>query len=263
MPKTIITLLVMLAACGPSGVNLNNPPSASERAETYLWSFSATTLLDSPQEITTRRTSLEATVTMKRSRAATGGQASITIDPSRFTDDGLVTRDLRPVTLVYSIDASGNTRAVSGATSYAGQATMGALTAILGQEFASLIDFEAEIGDEWRSPLKLSSDDERLDLDGQSRLEGFEVSSRRRAAVVATTRSGAAYIKQKIGRANAELDGQIEQRLRSIIDIDTGALLVSDTRSTARFEISISSAKQGIVSVTQRSLLRAANYSSL
>ena len=255
--------MVILPACGPPGVRLSKPVSASDRAEAYLWRFAATTMLDSPQEITVRRTLLEATVTMKRSRSASGGQVSITINPTRFTDDGLVASDLRPVTLVYSIDAAGNTQAVSGATSYAGQATMGALTAILGQEFASLIDSEVEIGDEWRSPLSLRGADEQLDLDGQSRLEGFEVSARRRAAIVTTTRSGAADIKQKIGRANAELDGQAKQNLRSIIDIDTGALLMSDTRTTARFEISISSAKQGTVSVTQRSLLRAAGYSSL
>lgn len=249
-----------MTACVSPQIRLDHVIGGRDRSASYVWNLTSTTVIESANDLTTKTTALRADVRIERRSTGKAMTLEVSIRPRRYSEDGIATTTLRPIELTYTLDSSMTAVGSSAATDP--QQPSASLVPVLGHEFAALGRKPVDIGDIWPSDLRLTGVEE-LDLKGTSTLEGFRVAHRRRSAVVSTRRSGTLSTTQAIGKASADLNGTLEQTIESQLDLGSGSLAASDTRSRARLQVSVAGSKQALVTVTQRSRLRLISYSSV
>lgn len=111
-------------------------------------------------------------------------------------------------------------------------------------------------GSRWRADIHSAGKTDRIDMDGDAVLRGFDLRDGRRVAIIDVRRDGTLTTSEPVGRSSISLTGDSTSDQRLLLDVDREQIFLLDSLSRSSFDVRLASQKSGKVFVVVHSVLR-------
>lgn len=194
------------------------------------------------------------TVTQTARPIASGTLLAIQLHPTSLSIDGVDVDAPPELRIEATVDTSGKID-IADAPARATDALDGIdLSKLLGESAPTLPDRGLRIGESWPASSKGDGPNGGYTLTGSATLFGYRLESGRVVAVVKIDRRGPVVRKTQIARAPVTIRGTSQTRTEHHIDVDTGYLISSSSRSSTRLRVSLPSQRpSATIDIEQRS----------
>lgn len=235
-----LLIAVLFIGCNEPTVLLRYEFEPQEETN-YLWSITATSVLDAPSGITRRRISADVEVHQLVEAVEQDRSASLrtTLSMVKLEVDGSPVPAEPPFTIVITATSSGRVSGIETLALPAGASAELDIDRLMAEYLPPLPITPVEIGEQWSAPLRTEGSRSLIALIGHGRLVGFALEDRKRLAHVRIDRSGDIETSQQVARTEVQLTGTTRITSDSMIDIDSGSVHSWKTRSMSEFRVSL------------------------